>query len=266
VDGSTDTRSEPGTRTLSSVSLNIGQPLKGSVCLDVAREIVAAKIENSRTMLRRNRKADVNVDPVLAALKQLKQQATETTSLEQLLGIEGAAAARYFGSFTSMLTDHAQVGGFRFESRNRRPPTDPVNALLSFGYALLVRDWTVVLSAVGLDPYLGFYHQPRYGRPALALDMMEPFRPLIADSVVINVINNGEIARNDFVVTSEAASLTDKGRKAFVAAFERRMSQEITHPIFGYKASYRRLYEVQARLLGRYLTGELDRVPVFLTR
>jgi CRISPR-associated endonuclease Cas1 len=131
---------------------------------------------------------------------------------------------------------------------------------------MLAREWTVVLSAVGFDPYLGFYHQPRYGRPALSLDMMELFRPIVADSVVVNVINNGEIAANDFVITSDAAALTDKGRKTFVSAFERRMTQEVTHPVFGYKVSYRRLFEVQARLLGRFLTGEVDKVPVFLTR
>jgi CRISPR-associated endonuclease Cas1/CRISPR-associated protein Cas4 len=252
-----------------NVELRIAQyrtALDGSRCLEIAREIVAAKIENSRTMERRNWKSDGELETVLLALKELKSQALTAVSLEQLLGIEGAAAARYFGSFPQLLSDHAEVGGFHFESRNRRPPSDPVNALLSFGYAMLAREWTVVLSAVGFDPYLGFYHQPRYGRPALSLDMMELFRPIVADSVVLNVINNGEIAPSDFIMTSDAAALTDKGRKAFVSAFERRMSQEVTHPVFGYKVSYRRLFEVQARLFGRFLIGEVDKVPVFLTR
>jgi CRISP-associated protein Cas1 len=252
-----------------NVELRIAQyraAFDASRCLQIAREIVAAKIENGRTMERRNWKSDCEIDKVLVALKELKSEATTAVSLEQLLGVEGAAAARYFGSFSEMLSEQAQVGGFHFESRNRRPPSDPINALLSFAYAMLAREWTVVLSAVGFDPYLGFYHQPRYGRPALSLDMMELFRPIVADSVVVNVINNGEIAANDFVITSDAAALTDKGRKTFVSAFERRMTQEVTHPVFGYKVSYRRLFEVQARLLGRFLTGEVDKVPVFLTR
>jgi CRISPR-associated protein Cas1 len=155
---------------------------------------------------------------------------------------------------------------FDFVSRNRRPPKDPVNAMLSFAYAMLVREWSVALSAVGLDPYRGFYHQPRFGRPALALDMMEPFRPLVADSVVITVINNGEVQSGDFIHAAGSCNLTDKGRKAFIHAFERRMQQEVTHPIFKYRISYRRLLEVQARLLVRYLSGEIREYPCFMTR
>jgi len=128
------------------------------------------------------------------------------------------------------------------------------------------REWTVALSAVGLDPYRGFYHQPRFGRPALSLDMMEPFRPLIADSVVITVVNTGEIRPADFIRAAGSCALKDNARKAFIGAFERRMSQEITHPVFGYTVSYRRLLEVQARLLIRYLAGEIPRYPNFVTR
>ena len=156
--------------------------------------------------------------------------------------------------------------GFDFRGRNRRPPTDPVNALLSFAYAMLTREWTVTLSAVGLDPYRGFFHQMRHGRPALALDMMEPFRPLVADSTVVMVINNGEVRPTDFVRTAVGCNLKAGGRKSFIAAFERRLAQEVTHPIFKYRISYRRLFEVQARLLVRYLAGEIPRYPNFLTR
>ncbi len=155
---------------------------------------------------------------------------------------------------------------FDFTTRNRRPPLDPVNALLSYAYALLVRTWTVTLTAVGFDPYRGFYHQPRYGRPALALDMMEPFRPLVADSAVIQAINNGEVKPTDFISAAGAVSLTNDGRKRFIAAFERRIDHEITHPIFGYRLSYRRLFEVQARLLGRFLLGDISEYPNFTTR
>jgi len=138
--------------------------------------------------------------------------------------------------------------------------------LLSFAYALLVRTWTVTVTAVGFDAYRGFYHQPRYGRPALALDLMEPFRPLIADSSVIQAINNGEVRPTDFVSAAGSVALDADGRKRFIATFERRMEHEVTHPMFGYRVSYRRLLEVQARLLGRHLLGELDDYPNFVTR
>jgi CRISPR-associated endonuclease Cas1 len=155
---------------------------------------------------------------------------------------------------------------FDFTTRNRRPPTDPVNALLSYAYSLLVRSWTVALTAVGFDPYRGVYHQPRYGRPALSLDMMEPFRPLIADSSVIQAINNGEIRPTDFLSVGGSVALTPDGRKRFIATFERRLSQEITHPLFGYRLSYRRLLELQARLFARHLLGEIEEYPNFTTR
>ncbi len=199
-----------------------------------------------------------------------RQAADGARDLETLLGIEGMAARRYFAAFAGCLAlvkegakDEGDAGTWRFDwqGRNHRPPTDPVNALLSFTYAMLTRAWTVQLSAVGLDAYRGFYHQPRYGRPALALDMMEPFRPLVADSAVLRAINNGEVAAADFVERAGAVALTPKGRKAIIAAFERRLDQEITHPVFGYRISYRRLFEVQARLLGRFLAGEIPEFP-----
>lgn len=197
-------------------------------------------------------------------MKRDAMHAMKAQSLQELLGIEGSAAARYFGAFSNMLKldNDEKSFAFDFTNRNRRPPADPVNALLSYAYTLLVRTWTVTLSAVGFDPYRGFYHQPRYGRPALALDMMEPFRPLIAESSVVNAINNGEVRPSDFIYVAGSVNLANDGRKRFIAAFERRLSQEITHPLFGYKVSYRRLMEVQARLLGRYLLGDLQEFPV----
>lgn len=190
------------------------------------------------------------------------------TNLGELLGAEGQGAARYFSAFAAMLSrsGHDPTLDFDFQTRNRRPPTDPVNALLSYAYSLLTRTWTVALTAVGFDCYRGFYHQPRYGRPALSLDMMEPFRPLIADSSVIQAINNGEVRPSDFISAAGSVNLTDDGRKRFIGTFERRLGQEVTHPEFGYKLSYRRLLELQARLLGRYLLGELSEYPNFTTR
>lgn len=155
---------------------------------------------------------------------------------------------------------------FDFERRARRPPTDAVNALLSYGYSLLTRSMAMMLTAVGFDAYRGFYHQPRYGRPALALDVMEPFRPLLVDSTVLTAINNGEMGQSDFVRSGDAVGLTERGRRTFITAYERRLSQETTHPLFGYSAQYRQILELQARLLSRHLLGEIDRYPNLTTR
>ncbi len=233
--------------------------------LALARRFVQAKIVNSRTFLRRN-----HAEPpqeVLQSLKEDVRRAGKADRLEALLGVEGTAANRYFAHFAGMLKPMRDpLMTFDFQGRNRRPPRDAVNALLSFAYAMLSREFTVTLLSVGLDPHLGFFHQPRYGRPALALDLMEEFRPLLADSVALTVINNGEVGPEDFVSSMGSVALTPGGRTRFLQAYERRMSQEITHPTFGYRISYRRVLEVQARLLARHLMGEIPAYPFFLTR
>jgi CRISPR-associated endonuclease Cas1/CRISPR-associated protein Cas4 len=239
-------------------------------CLQLARDIVVAKIRNQRTLLRRNWKRGDLPERLLSEFRNDIDAAERAHDLPQLLGAEGNAAARYFRHFHEMLSlpageDHTDWA-FDFERRTRRPPTDPVNALLSYAYSLLTRSVAVTLTAVGFDAYRGFYHQSRYGKPALALDVMEPFRPLIADSVVLTAINNGEIGPADFVRAAGAVNLNERGRRAFIASFERRMSQEITHPLFGYAAQYRQVIEIQCRLLGRHLLGEVDRYPNFTTR
>lgn len=232
-----------------------------------ARKLVSGKIRNQRTMLQRN-----HVEPesaTLAGLKRLAESAERADSMEQLLGIEGAAARLYFGAFAGMLKAEGTDGNgfsFDFEGRNRRPPRDPVNALLSLAYSLLAKDLTVTCYAVGFDPYIGFYHQPRFGRPALALDLMEPFRPLAADSAVLSAINTRMVTPSDFVKAGPAVALTPQGRKGFFRAYELRMDSLVTHPIFEYRVSYRRLLEIQARLLARYLDGEVPEYPVFVTR
>lgn len=234
--------------------------------LDLARTFVAAKIRNGRTLLRRNWRAGDPAEPVLDQLAHAARKAEHARDMAELLGVEGAASALYFRGFRSLLNDGAIARGFDFEKRNRRPPSDPVNALLSFAYAMLARTLTVTLATTGFDPYRGFFHRPRYGRPALALDLMESFRPLLADSVVLTAINNGEVRAEDFVRAAGACALTPAGRKGFVACFERRLGHEVTHPLFGYRVEYRRLLELQARLLGRHLLGELPRYPEFTTR
>ena len=238
------------------------------LCLRLARGLVRAKVLNARTLLRRNWRGEDKPERLMAELKRDAEDVERAPDLSTLLGVEGMAAQRYFGQFARMLKDDGDLSSFRFDftRRNRRPPTDPVNALLSFAYALLVRAWTVTLTAVGFDAYRGFYHQPRYGRPSLALDMMEPFRPLVADSSVIQAINNGEVRPSDFISAAGSVALAPDGRKRFIGTFERRLGQEVTHPLFGYKVSYRRLLEIQARLLARFLLNDIPEYPNFLTR
>jgi CRISPR-associated exonuclease Cas4/CRISPR-associated protein Cas1 len=237
--------------------------------LAFARGLVAAKVRNARVFLRRNFKAgnEAERDGTLEALARIADRALHAATAAELLGMEGDAAARYFRLFAAMFGEAARdFPEFAFEKRTRRPPADPVNAMLSLGYALLTRSWLTVLSAVGFDPYLGFYHRPRFGRPALALDMMEPFRPILADSTVIQVVNNGEVKADAFVAAGPAVNLKPHARRAFIAAYERRLAQEVTHPVFGYRVSMRRLLEVQARLLARYLEGEIEEYPHYLVR
>jgi CRISPR-associated protein Cas1 len=234
--------------------------------LHLARRFVRGKILNARTLLRRNHRS--LPAQVLKEMARLAFAASRARDLSTLLGIEGAAARSYFARFGEMLRGDGEsdLAAFDFDGRNRRPPRDPVNCLLSFLYALLCKDLVITVRAVGFDPFLGFHHQPRYGRPALALDLMVEFRPLIADSVVLQVVNTGEIKRGDFVMRAGACSLTDSGRRRAIQAYERRMDSTITHPLFGYSASYRRVLDVQARLLARALSGEIPEYPIFRTR
>ncbi len=268
--------------------------------LALAKGFIMAKMKNCRTMLRRHgagrRKAEkdegarindeqdavtqrANDMPVLNPSCDAGEQAVPTAELDQLaewiqkaeraisaatlLGLEGMAAKVYFAGFSRILKGGAT---FVMHGRNRRPPRDPINAVLSFVYALLTKEVTIAVQAVGFDPLLGFFHRPRYGRPSLALDLAEEFRPIIADSTAMMVINNGEVNASSFIARAGAVALTESGRKSVIAAFERRMEHEITHPIFGYKISYRRVLEVQARLLSRVVLGELAEYPGFCTR
>jgi len=253
------------------------------VRLWLARSFVIGKIRNQRTMLMRNHLEPPQ--PILAKLKNSAGTAVAAQSIEELLGIEGAAASFYFGQFNGMIKVEDELAlsepattaspartnrqlrfNFDFAGRKRRPPTDPVNALLSLAYSLLAKDCTIAALAVGFDPYIGFYHQPRFGRPALALDIMEEFRPLIAESCALTAINNRMVTEKDFVRAGRAVNLTAAGRKQFFVAYEARMNHLVTHPIFDYKVTYRRALELQFRILARYLTGEIDEYVPFMTR
>ncbi len=233
--------------------------------LALARRFVSGKIRNSRTLLRRNHPSDPSTS--LAELARLADSAERAARMETLLGLEGAAARAYFARFGELLqgADPA-CGTFDFSGRSRRPPRDPVNAILSFLYAMLAKELTVTTLAVGFDPFLGFYHQPRYGRPALALDLMEEFRPLVAESAALTLINRKEVGPADFLRRGGSVTLSESGRKAAIRAYERRMDELVTHPVFGYQVSYRRVLEIQARLLGRALAKEIPEYPAFETR
>lgn len=234
--------------------------------LEIARRVVDGKIRNGRTLLRRNSRS--RPDRALGQLRALAEQARDAPSVASLLGIEGTAARIYFEQFPTMVRPELGLPGaaFAFSGRNRRPPRDAINCLLGFVYGLLVKDLTVVLTAIGFDPYLGFYHRPRFGRPALALDLAEEFRPLLAESVVLNVINNGEVAPASFVSRAGGVALTRDGRRSVISAYERRLDHQVRHPTFGYRVSYRRVLDVQARLLGAHLVGEVPEYVPFATR
>lgn len=230
--------------------------------LALAKGFIHAKITNSRVMLRRNAK---ELDKrVLNLLADSIEQVEKAPNMDVLRGVEGQAAHIYFENFPKMLK--SDVGEFLFEGRNRRPPTDPVNALLSFAYAVLARELTQIAHGIGLDAWVGYLHVPRHGRPALALDLMEEFRPIVADSAVLQAINNRVLQESDFIIHQTGTTLTGPGKKAFIRVIERRLDELVHHPEFDYHISYRRIFEVQARFLAKVVLGELPRYKGFTVR
>ncbi len=252
---------------------------------ELARRFVIGKLSNQRTMLQRSNRRQV--DPVFdqeialigSNIRQLAALSTSVTvepaqlisgdvgvdgtPIETILGLEGSGSAAYFRCFGRMLTDQEQ---WPFAGRIKRPPTDAVNALLSYGYALLATQVASAVQIVGFDQFVGFLHSSTYGRPALALDLIEEFRPLIVDSVVLTLLNNRMLTRDDFQVELGAYRLKKEPRKLFLTRFEERLNEEITHPTFGSRIKYRRCIEMQARLVAKYLTGEIEAYPPFITR
>jgi CRISPR-associated protein Cas1 len=233
-------------------------------CLALARSIVEAKGFNQRTLIGRNVKP--RPKDVGAAMRALLRKVPHASSLEELLGLEGGIAAHYFRTLGRALKPRDFASEWDFEGRNRRPPRDPVNALLSFGYAILAKECTVALATEGLDPWWGLFHQPRHGRPALALDLMEEFRPLVVDSAVLTAINTAMVTRRNFTQSQAGCMLGPQGRKAFLRAYEARMDQLVTHPVFGYRCSWRSVVRVQARLLSRWLRGDVPSYQPMRTR
>lgn len=239
--------------------------LEQDFSLNLAREAVIGKLWNYRTLLIRYNRRKMN-EELKTAIKELGiiiSEARKAKSKESLLGYEGLGSRSWFRSWRYLFREDQP---FDFQGRNRRPPRDQVNALLGLGYTLLAKEVLSSLMRVGLDPYLGFFHSNHYGRPALALDMMEEFRPLIADNVVLSVLNRKMLTSEHFENRFGAVYLTEQGRKTFFKAFQERMAEEITHPIFNYKISYRRIIELQARFLAKVLTGELKEYKALVVR
>ncbi|HOI54067.1 MAG TPA: CRISPR-associated endonuclease Cas1, partial [Phycisphaerae bacterium] len=233
-------------------------------CLAAAKAMVAAKGANQRTFLRRNATPQPSAD--LDGMADLLRRIEAAESTEQLLGLEGNLAARYYANFSRLLAPRDMDTVWDFQNRNRRPPRDPVNAMLSFGYALLAKECTVAAMEEGLDPWWGLYHQPRHGRPALALDLMEEFRPLVVDSAVITAVNTGMVVARNFTRSQAGCMLTDGGRKGLIRAYEARLDQLVTHPVFDYRCSWRSIIRLQARLLARWLQGDVPQYVGMVTR
>jgi CRISPR-associated protein Cas1 len=227
--------------------------------LDLAVEFVAAKISNQATLLRRNGDAPAAVSKLRELAREAARPGLPVTAL---LGVEGEAAGLYFANFSTML----RSPGITFSTRTRRPARDPVNAALNYVYALLLGDCIRAIRACGLDPHCGFLHSSGRNKPALALDLSEEFRAPVADSAVIRGFNNAEFSVTEFRSTFDQVVLTDKGRKALIAAYERRVNTEFTHPTFGYRCTWRRAMEVQARLILGLIDGTQPRYLGIRTR
>lgn len=235
--------------------------------IHVVQGFVRGKLKNYRnSFLRAQREhPTVNLQNAITRLDQAIAPINKTQNIDSLRGLEGAGSAAYFGSLDQLI----RAEGFTFKSRRRRPPTDPVNALLSFGYALLLHDIQSAVNIVGFDPYLGYLHTERYGRPSLALDLMEEFRPLVVDAMVLSTINKKVLVPDDFTTEplSGAVSLSDEGRRTFLRAYEQKKQSKFTHPVMKKKqCTYQEAFEIQARLLGKYLMGETEKYPPLILK
>ena len=236
---------------------------------EIAKNFLIGKVFNAKSVLERA----VRDYPLRLDIERLERTSEflrksignirQAGDLEQLRGLEGEAAAMYFGVFDELILQQKET--FRFDGRNRRPPKDKVNALLSFAYSLLTNQTAWALTSVGLDSYVGFLHRDRPGRASLALDLMEELRSVLADRFVLSIINTKVIQSGDFVQKEDGAVLmTDDGRKSFLAAWQNKKQEKITHPYLDEKVEWGMIPFVQALLLARYLRGDLDAYPPFL--
>jgi len=237
----------------------------------LARTMVAAKIANCRTVLLRalrdhgDKNGGEGMTEASAVLKRNLDIVMEEKNLERIRGIEGDSAKVYFGVFNDLIV--SQKADFSFTDRNRRPPLDRVNALLSFTYTMLCHDMRSALETVGLDPAVGFLHRDRPGRMSLALDLMEEMRPFFADRLVLSLVNMKQVAGKDFTVSeSGAVFMSDTCRKGVVAAYQKRKQDTVTHPFVGEEMHIGILFQTQAILLARFLRGDIDGYPAYFWR
>lgn len=233
------------------------------VKLELTRKIVKGKLTNMRTLLMRDTRGtrSEEVKQLCQKMKNIINKVERVKNIDKLRGFEGMGSRYYFSQFDEVLNDN-----FNFDGRNRRPPKDPVNCLLSFGYSLLLNDVLTALYLVGFDPYIGFFHSSQYGKPALALDLMEEFRPVIVDSVVKSIINKEMVAENDFSKTCGVVEMKDKARNKFLEQYEQRLREEFTHPVFEYKVTWRRCIELQARLISKTINEEIEEYPPLVVK
>lgn len=229
--------------------------------IHLVQGFVRGKLKNYRTRLLRSQRNNeqLNIKSSLSTIEGILSQINTTKQINSLRGLEGAGSAAYFACFDKLITNSL----FSFSGRNRRPPKDAVNSILSLGYSLLRHDIQSSLNIVGFDPYLGYLHVERYGRPSLALDLMEEFRPLIVDAVVLNALNNKLLKPDDFISEplSNAVSLTPDGLKIFLRLYEQKKQSEFKHPVLKRKCTYQEAFEIQARLMGKYLMEEIPKYP-----
>lgn len=235
----------------------------------LARNMIFGKIHNARWSIQRTRRDhslrvdDARLGEVSEQLKDVLPQVLCQEDLDSLRGLEGAAATAYFGVFDQLILGNKAV--FHFTTRSRRPPMDPVNALLSFAYSLLSHDCASALESTGLDSYVGFLHRDRPGRSSLALDLMEELRPCIADRFVLSCINNRIFQKSDFDYRENGAVfLNEKGRRTFLQRWQERKKDTLTHPFLGEKIPWGLVPYLQAMLLARHLRGDLEAYPPFL--
>lgn len=237
--------------------------------LSVARNMISAKLSNSAAVLRRavsDHAQRLDAETVQNTARTLRQNAVtafSVNSAETLRGLEGESANRYFDMFDSLILQQKET--FRFKSRNRRPPMDPVNAMLSLGYSLMTSVCSSALETAGLDPYVGFFHTERPGRASLALDLVEEFRAPFVDRFVLTLINKRLIADTDFALKENGAVLlTDDGRRTFLSQWQKKKQEEIEHPYLKEKISWGMIPFIQAQLLAKYIRGDLDDYPPYL--
>ena len=236
--------------------------------LSIAKNFIISKILNTRTVIQRRLRDhgdDEACRTAVSYLAQMVRRIPDTDNFDSLRGIEGECARLYFSVFNKLILSNHEI--FDISTRNRRPPQDPTNSMLSFLYTLLAHECEGALESVGLDPQIGFFHALRLGRPSLALDLMEEFRAVTADRLTLSLINRNQISRKDFVVSaSGAVSFKDDARKMIIQAWQKRKKEVIIHPFLNEKIEIGLLFYVQALLLSRCLRGDIDAYPPYLLK